>query len=68
MKLVRVIGIVMLTAGLAGTGSGCQAARRAEGRDAQVDKALSRSLPSASPAEPSSEPRPEFKQEPPGSQ
>ena len=45
---------------------GCQAAHRAEGRDAQVDKALSRSKPVPSPAEPSSEPRPEFKQEPPG--
>jgi len=37
-------------------------------RDRQVDEALTRRRPSKTPAQPSPEPRPEFKQEPPRSQ
>lgn len=63
----RAVGL--LTFGLlavAAVSAGCRTG--AANRDKEADEALTRRQPSRFPAQPSTEPRPEFKQEPPGSQ
>lgn len=62
--------VCLLTFGLlavvAAVSAGCRTG--ATNRDREADETLTRRQPTKFPAQPSPEPRPEFKQEPPGSQ